>query len=147
MAPIVVLVLALVAYPFCYAVYLSMTRKYVGMPPVWVGLENYIRLTSDGFFRRAVMNSFVFTFASVADEARAGHGHGAGADDPKIRWRGFWTGVLLIPWVAPTVVSALNFLWIFDYSLGVLNYLLVGCSASCRRAWAGSASPAPRWPR
>jgi multiple sugar transport system permease protein len=32
---------------------------------------------------------------------------------------------LLIPWVAPTVVSALNFLWIFDGSLGVLNYLLV----------------------
>ena len=43
----------------------------------------------------------------------------------RIRWRGFWTGVLLIPWVAPTVVSALNFLWIYDYSLGVLNYLLV----------------------
>src|SRR6266446_6183075 len=43
----------------------------------------------------------------------------------KIRFRSFWTGVLLIPWVAPTVVSALNFLWIYDYSLGVLNYLLV----------------------
>src|SRR6266545_3966529 len=42
-----------------------------------------------------------------------------------IRFRSFWTGVLLIPWVAPTVVSALNFLWIFDYSLGVLNYTLV----------------------
>ncbi len=37
--PIVVLVLALVAYPFCYAVYLSLTRKYVGMPPVFVGLR------------------------------------------------------------------------------------------------------------
>ena len=35
-APIVVLTLALVAYPFCYAIYLSLTRKYVGMPPVWV---------------------------------------------------------------------------------------------------------------
>ena len=33
--------------------------------------------------------------------------------------------MLLIPWVAPTVVSALNFLWIYDGSLGVLNYLLV----------------------
>ena len=42
-----------------------------------------------------------------------------------VRFRSFWTGVLLIPWVAPTVVSALNFLWIFDYSLGVLNYMLV----------------------
>jgi len=42
-----------------------------------------------------------------------------------VRWASFWTGVLLIPWVAPTVVSALNFLWIFDGSLGVLNYVLV----------------------
>jgi hypothetical protein len=46
--PIVLLVLALVAYPFGYAVYLSLTRKYVGMPPVFVGLENYVRLTFDG---------------------------------------------------------------------------------------------------
>ena len=63
--PIVVLVLALVAYPFCYAIYLSMTRKFVGMPPVFVGLENYIRLASDGFFQRAVWNSVIFTFGSV----------------------------------------------------------------------------------
>src|SRR5438477_606070 len=27
--------------------------------------------------------------------------------------------------IAPTVVTALNFLWIYDGSLGVLNYLLV----------------------
>src|SRR5215510_7944089 len=65
-APMVVLVLALVAYPFCYAVYLSMTQKFVGMPPVFVGLDNYIRLASDGFFQRAVLNSFTFTFWSVA---------------------------------------------------------------------------------
>ncbi|HEX7216939.1 MAG TPA: sugar ABC transporter permease, partial [Methylomirabilota bacterium] len=123
-APIVVLVLALVAYPFCYAVYLSLTRKYVGMPPVFVGLENYVRLTYDGFFQRAVINSFVFTFGSVAIKTVLGMGM-ALVLTSKIRFRSFWTGVLLIPWVAPTVVSALNFLWIYDYSLGVLNYLLV----------------------
>lgn len=122
--PIVVLVLALVAYPFCYAVYLSLTRKYVGMPPVFVGLENYVRLTFDGFFRRAVANSFIFTGASVAVKLVLGMVM-ALVLMSRIRWRGFWTGVLLIPWVAPTVVSALNFLWIYDYSLGVLNYLLV----------------------
>src|SRR6188474_1545790 len=114
-APIVVLVLALVAYPFCYAVYLSLTRKYVGMPPVFVGLENYVRLTYDGF---------LFTFGSVAIKTVLGMGM-ALVLTSRIRFRSFWTGVLLIPWVAPTVVSALNFLWIFDYSLGVLNYLLV----------------------
>src|SRR5229473_2660042 len=123
-APIVVLVLSLVAYPFCYAVYLSLTRKYVGMPPVWVGFENYIRLTWDGFFQRAVVNSFIFTFGSVGFKLVLGVVMALVLTAP-IRWRSFWTGVLLIPWVAPTVVSALNFLWIFDGSLGVLNYLLV----------------------
>src|SRR5688500_6066940 len=55
-APIAVCVLSLVAYPFCYAIYLSMTHKLVGMPPIFVGFENYIRLTWDGFFQRAVVN-------------------------------------------------------------------------------------------
>jgi ABC-type sugar transport system permease subunit len=122
--PIVLLVLALVAYPFCYAVYLSMTQKYVGIPPVFVGFDNYVRLTFDGFFQRAVVNSFVFTGSSVAFKLVLGMGM-ALVLTSRIRFRSFWTGVLLIPWVAPTVVSALNFLWIYDYSLGVLNYLLV----------------------
>jgi multiple sugar transport system permease protein len=123
-APIVVLVLALVAYPFCYAIYLSMTQKLVGLPPVFVGLENYLRLATDGFFQRAVANSFLFTFASVLAKLVLGMVM-ALVLTSRIRFRSVWTGVLLIPWVAPTVVSALNFLWIYDYSLGVLNYLLV----------------------
>ena len=122
--PMVVMVLALVAYPFCYAAYLSLTRKYVGVPPVFVGFENYVRLAYDGFFRRAVWNSFVFTFASVGFKLVLGMMM-ALVLTSRIRYRNLFTGLLLIPWVAPTVVSALNFLWIFDASLGVLNYLLV----------------------
>ena len=122
--PIVALVLTLVAYPFFYAVYLSMTRKYVGVPPVFVGLENYWKLSHDGFFQRAVVNSAVFTFGSVGIKLVLGMGM-ALVLTSKIRFRSFWTGVLLIPWVAPTVVTALNFLWIYDGSLGVLNYILV----------------------
>jgi multiple sugar transport system permease protein len=121
--PVVVLVLALVAYPFTYAVYLSMTRKFVGMPPVFVGLENYIRLAGDGFFLRAIWNSFIFTFGSVIFKLGLGMVM-AIVLTSNIRFRSFFTGVLLVPWVAPTVVSALNFLWIYDGSLGVLNYML-----------------------
>jgi multiple sugar transport system permease protein len=122
--PMVIMVIALVAYPFCYAAYLSLTRKYVGVPPVFVGFENYVRLAYDGFFRRAVWNSFVFTFASVGFKLVLGMAM-ALVLTSRIRYRNLFTGLLLVPWVAPTVVSALNFLWIFDASLGVLNYLLV----------------------
>jgi ABC-type sugar transport system permease subunit len=122
--PIVALVLALVAYPFCYAIYLSMTRKFVGMAPVFVGFENYVRLASDGFFLRAVWNSLIFTFGSVVFKLGLGMAM-ALVLTSNIRFRSVFTGILLVPWVAPTVVSALNFLWIYDGSLGVLNYLLV----------------------
>ena len=122
--PIVTLVLALVAYPFCYALYLSMTQKYVGMPPVFVGFDNYVKLTFDGFFRRAVYNSFIFTGGSVVIKLVLGMGM-ALVLTSAIRFRSFWTGVLLIPCVAPALVSTRNFMWSIDYSLGVLNYLLV----------------------
>src|SRR5882672_1698235 len=122
--PIFCFVLSLVAYPFTYAIYLSMTFKLVGLPPVFVGFENYIRLTWDGFFQRAVVNSFIFTFGSVGFKLVLGVVM-ALVLTSRIRYRNLFTGLLLIPWVAPTVVSALNFLWIFDGSLGVLNYLLV----------------------
>src|SRR6267142_92846 len=97
--PMVVMVLALVAYPFCYAAYLSLTRKYVGVPPVFVGLENYVRLAGDGFFRRAVWNSFVFTFASVGFKLVLGMVM-ALVLTSQIRYRNLFTGLLLIPWVA-----------------------------------------------
>src|SRR5688500_15641370 len=93
--PIVVLVLALVAYPFCYAIYLSMTRKFVGMPPVFVGFENYIRLASDGFFQRAVWNSVIFTFGSVVFKLILGMAM-ALVLTSKIRFRNLFTGILLM---------------------------------------------------
>src|SRR3977135_1658554 len=102
--PIVVLVLALVAYPFCYAIYLSMTRKFVGMPPVFVGLENSIRLASDGFSPRSGWNSVIFTFGSVIFKLVLGMAM-ALVLTSKIRFRNLFTGLLLVPWVAPTVVS------------------------------------------
>src|SRR4030095_3738126 len=82
------------------------------------------KLTFDGFFQRAVYNSFIFTAGSVLIKLVLGMGM-ALVLTSAIRFRSFWTGVLLLPWVAAAVVSALHILWIFDYSLGVLNYLLV----------------------
>jgi len=89
--PIFFFVLSLIAYPFCYAIYLSFTHKLVGLPPVFVGFENYIRLAWDGFFQRAVVNSFVFTFGSVGFKLVLGVVMALVLTAP-IRWRSFWTG-------------------------------------------------------
>src|SRR5438132_74325 len=105
--PIILLVLSLIAYPFSYAIYLSMTRKFVGMPPVWVGFENYIRLAHDGFFLRAVWNSFIFTFGSVVFKLVLGMLM-ALVLTSNIRFRNVFSGVLLVTCDEPIVVPVSN---------------------------------------
>src|SRR4029453_5992007 len=59
--PAVVLLLALVAFPFGMAIYFSLSDYWVGSPGGWVGLQNYRDIPGDGPFRQTVQNSFVFT--------------------------------------------------------------------------------------
>ena len=77
--PIVVLVLALVAYPFCYALYLSMTRKYVGHA---AGLRR-LRELRQAHLRRVLparrRQQLRLHLRLRRHQAGARHGHGARA--------------------------------------------------------------------
>jgi multiple sugar transport system permease protein len=42
-----------------------------------------------------------------------------------IRFRGPFTGILLIPWISSFVVVGILFLWIYDPQMGVLNDMLL----------------------
>lgn len=140
--PLVVLVLCLVAYPLGNAVYISLTTKYVGYPPRFVGLKNYIDLSSDPIFHKVVWNSAVFTVASVAVKLVLGMLMALALNRALVA-RGFLRGVLLLPWVIPTVISALTWHWMFDAVRGVINVSLL--SAGLLRApipWLGEPATA-----
>src|SRR2546422_148373 len=60
-SPLCVLVLGLVAYPLGNAVWISLTDKYVGYAPRFVGLANYAALARDPIFHQVVWNRAVIT--------------------------------------------------------------------------------------
>jgi multiple sugar transport system permease protein len=65
-APAVLTLLVLVAYPIARVVEISFYRDYVlSDNPVFVGLDNYRAVASGKSFGKAVANSAVFTLASV----------------------------------------------------------------------------------
>ncbi len=64
--PMVVILLVLIAYPFLNAIYLSMTDKIVGYPPIFVGLKNYAELWESSQYRQVIYNSVAYTVGSVA---------------------------------------------------------------------------------
>jgi multiple sugar transport system permease protein len=121
--PLVVLVLALVAYPLGSALYISLTEKYVGYPARFVGLKNYLELSRDPVFHKVVWNSALFTIVSVGVKVVIGLGM-ALALHQAIAARQLVRGVLLLPWVVPTVITALAWHWMFDAQRGLINVSL-----------------------
>jgi multiple sugar transport system permease protein len=111
--PLFVMVLGLIVYPFSRAIWLSFTDKLVGYPERFVGLRNYLYLIHDDGFRAVVRNSFVFTLGSVALKVLTGLGM-ALVLQGTWRWRNFFRGLLLLPWITSTVIIALTWRWMFD---------------------------------
>src|SRR5262249_55931792 len=64
-SPAVFLLLLLVAYPFCMAVYFSVSNAFIGRPSHFVGIQNFINLWQSDAFRQTFQNAFVFTGAAV----------------------------------------------------------------------------------
>src|SRR5437870_12557385 len=65
-SPALILILLLVAYPFCVALYFSVSNAFIGRPSHFIGLTNFIRLWDSDAFRQTFQNAFVFTGISIA---------------------------------------------------------------------------------
>src|SRR5712691_6545826 len=64
-APAVLLLLILVAYPFCMALYFALSNAFIGRPSHFIGIRNFINLWDSDAFRQTFQNGFVFTGAAV----------------------------------------------------------------------------------
>jgi multiple sugar transport system permease protein len=124
LAPSLLVILFMVAYPFFMAVYLSLQNKMVGAPGRWVGLANYLELFHDDVFLRTAWNSVVYTVVAVALKFVLGLTMALILDQPR-RFNNVFRTLLFVPWAVPVVIVALNWRWIFDDLSGFLNNFLI----------------------
>jgi multiple sugar transport system permease protein len=132
-APAVVLLALVTAYPLVYVLYLSLFRRMVIFDiSRFIGADNYLYMLHDGRFWNALGNTAYFTLVSVALELIIGVGIALLINRP-FRLKAAARAVILVPWAVPTVVSARMWEWIFNTDSGVMNYLL-----GARINWLGS---------
>ncbi|MCA2216961.1 ABC transporter permease [Jidongwangia harbinensis] len=122
LAPMALLVGGLVLVPIARSIITSTTERH-GQESVFVGLGNYLALAGDEQFHTGVVNSFVFTvyaevFKVVLGLAAALLLH------HRRRGRAVLAGLLLMPWVVPTVVTAFSWRSLLDPIFGSVNMLL-----------------------
>lgn len=124
-APIVILMTVFIAWPFIRAIYTSMTiRNLATRSDQFVWFDNYIRLYSDPFYRQAVRATFIFTAGSIIFKLIFGM-CAALLLHSLTRFRNLLTGLVLLPWIVPSVVQALTWKSIYDPIFGGLNPILM----------------------
>jgi len=123
--PIVIIMAGLILLPFINAILMSMTvRSFITRTDQFVGLDNYARLLQDTDFHAAVINTVRFTVGSVAIKFVVGMGI-ALLLHSRLPFRSILTGLMLLPWIVPEVVTALAFKSIYDPIFGGLNPILM----------------------
>jgi multiple sugar transport system permease protein len=123
-APAIAFILVLVGGPLILAIYVSFTDATAGsLSGDFVGLDNFARALRSTIFRRAMWNTFLFTFASQVLVLLLGQ---LVANFLVKDFRGKWLlrMLILLPWAAPIALGAIGWKWIFDSLYSVLNWSL-----------------------
>ena len=119
--PAMILILLLVAYPFCVALYFSVSNAFIGRPSHFIGITNFVRLWDSDAFRQTFQNAFVFTGISVAFKLVLGISL-ALLLNQQLWFKRLIRGAVLLPWVIPTALSTLGWWWMFNSLYSVVNW-------------------------
>ena len=104
--PALLLITCLVAYPFCMAIYFSLSDYWVGSPGTFIGLKNFRDILGSEIFQQTVYNSFVFTSIAVVIKTLLGVWL-AMLLFRNFKFKRLVRGAVLLPWVIPTALSTL----------------------------------------
>src|SRR5438105_5514573 len=120
-SPAMVLLLLLVAYPFCMALYFSVSNAFIGRPSSFIGIRNFINLWDSDAFRQTFQNAFVFCGLAVGAKIVLGISL-ALLLNQQLWFKRMIRGAVLLPWVIPTALSTLGWTWMFNSLYSVVNW-------------------------
>ncbi len=123
LGPALILLIIFVAYPFAYGLYISLTDARIGRAGEFIGLDNFAQLLSDPIFRQMVGNSFLYTLVTTIFKLVFGMVM-ALLLNRAFPLKRLVRAAVLLPWIVPTVLSTLAWLWMFDSTYSVINWLL-----------------------
>jgi multiple sugar transport system permease protein len=124
MMPAAAFLILFLAYPLGLGVWLSFTDARLGRAGVFVGLDNYDFLSDDPTFWLTVFNTILYT--TVASTIKFAIGlYLALLLNERLPFKAIIRAVVLIPFIVPTVLSAIAFWWLFDPQFSIISWSLM----------------------
>jgi multiple sugar transport system permease protein len=124
-APGLCLILGLTVYPVGYSVWLSLLEKHSFFPEQrFVGLANYVYLAGDAEFWTSLWYGVVYSFWTILLQIGLGVAAALVLNESFVG-RSLARGIVLFPYMVPTIVAVILWKWLLNDTYGVLNYALV----------------------
>jgi multiple sugar transport system permease protein len=124
MLPAAAFLILFLAYPLGLGVWLSFTDARLGRGGVFVGIENYQFLSDDPTFWLTVFNTILYT--TIASTIKFAVGlYLALLLNERLPFKAIIRAVVLIPFIVPTVLSAIAFWWLFDPQFSIISWSLM----------------------
>ena len=123
MLPAAGFLILFLAYPLGLGVWLSFTDSKIGRVGEWIGFENYTWLWDDSVFWLSVFNTLLYTVVASALKFAIGL-YLALLLNRNMPFKAIIRSVVLIPFIVPTVLSAVAFWWIFDTQFSIITWML-----------------------
>jgi multiple sugar transport system permease protein len=123
MVPAGLLLILFLAYPLVKGIWMSFTDARIGRGGAFVGFENYEWLWEDDVFWLSVYNTLLYTIVASVIKFAIGL-YLALLLNRHIPFKAVLRSIILIPFVVPTVLSAIAFWWIFDSQFSIISWSL-----------------------
>src|SRR5580692_5141152 len=123
MLPAMGFLIFFLAYPLGLGIWISFTDAKIGRPGEFIGTENYEWLWGDSIFWLSVFNTLLYTGVASAIKFAIGL-YLALLLNENLPFKAIFRAIVLIPFIVPTVLSAIAFWWLFDAQFSILSWTL-----------------------
>ena len=122
LAPALLYVLAIVAWPLVQTVILSFTDASLRKTTDWVGSANYEKIFN-ATFATVIVRTFIWTFFSVALKMIIGT-CGAVLLNAAVPGRHLFRILIMPPWIVPMAIGIFMWGWMYNGQFGMISGLL-----------------------
>lgn len=124
MFPAAAILVFFLAYPLGLGVWLGLTDTTIGGTGRYIGLENFYSLAKDNVFWLSVFNTTFYTVLASVVKFAIGL-YLALLLNERLPFKSVLRAIVLLPFVVPTVLSAIAFWWIYDSQFSVISWVLI----------------------
>ena len=122
-APVLLLLVLVIAIPSAYVLWLSLQQSSFGQEPQFVGLANYFSVLTDRHFGRALVNTFVVVNIVVYAELALALGM-ASLFAAGVPFRRLMISLVIAPYAASEVVAVVIWKYMFEPDIGLISALM-----------------------